>query len=125
MEIRLCASRPRRKEPGIFFFAGAAYDDRVFANLLQLITGRPPPPELEHSAFVKSVRVQDSRRPRRDAKVERFILVCWLLITVKHVLVIWACTHYPVPYHQLWINFPTWLLGVLATAVYYLQARKQ
>lgn len=41
---------------------------------------------------------------------------------MKHVAIIWVCERYPVPYHQLWINFPTWLLGLLATAVYYRQA---
>lgn len=97
----------------------------MFANLLQLITGRPPPPELERSAFIESVRVHNPGQPRRDVKTERFILLCWYLIAVKHVLVIWACNHYPVPFHQLWINFPTWLLGALATAVYYLHARKR
>ena len=39
-----------------------------------------------------------------------------LRFTVKHVAIIWAVWHYRVPLHQLWINFPTWLLGVLATA---------
>lgn len=89
----------------------------MFANLLQLITGRPPPPEVEHHAFVEEVRVTDAET--RNPKVERLILICWLLIAVKHVLVIWACQHYPVPFHQLWVNFPTWLLGVLATGIYY------
>ncbi len=96
----------------------------MFTNLLQLITGQHPPPEVERSAFVEEVRIHDPGRPRRNRKVERFLLVCWLLIAAKHVFVIWACQTYPVPFHQLWINFPTWLLGLLATAVYYLQARK-
>jgi len=47
------------------------------------------------------------------------MLVCWILIAVKHVLIIWACRHYPVPFHQLWVNFPTWLLGALATGLYF------
>ena len=89
----------------------------MFANLLQLITGRPPPPEVARNAFVESLQVE--ARERRNPKVERLILVCWILIAVKHVLVIWVCNRYPVPYHQLWINFPTWLLGVLATGIYY------
>jgi len=48
-----------------------------------------------------------------------------VLITVKHVAIIWACRHYPVPFHQLWVNFPTWLLGALATAVYYGRLRRR
>ncbi|MES2693013.1 MAG: hypothetical protein V4773_06035 [Verrucomicrobiota bacterium] len=91
----------------------------MFANLLQLITGRPPPPEVVQSAFVESVTVEGRDAERRNPKVERMILVCWVLITIKHVAIIWVCQNYRVPYHQLWINFPTWLLGVLATGLYY------
>lgn len=89
----------------------------MFANLIQLITGRPLPPEIERNAFVEEVHVY--RGEPRNRRVERIILVCWVLIAVKHVVIIWACRHYPVPFHQLWVNFPTWLLGVLATAIYY------
>lgn len=90
----------------------------MFANLLQLISGRPDP-EVERTAFVESVRIGRPQRERRNPKVERLILICWMLIAIKHVVIIWVCNHYPVPYHQLWINFPTWLLGALATVVYY------
>ena len=89
----------------------------MFANLLQLITGRPPSPDVERNAFVEEVRVRHGEP--RNAKVERLILICWILIAVKHVLIIWVCRRYPVPFHQLWVNFPTWLLGVLATGIYY------
>jgi len=88
----------------------------MFANLVQLITGRPPP-ELDRHAFVEEVRVHGDEP--RNAKVERLILICWILIAIKHVVIIWACHHYPVPFHQLWVNFPTWLLGVLATGIYF------
>lgn len=89
----------------------------MFANLFQLITGRPAHPEVARHPFVEDVRV---RRPmRRNPRVERTILICWLLIAVKHVLIVWACRHYPIPFHQLWVNFPTWLLGVLATGLYF------
>lgn len=86
----------------------------MFANLLALISRRPAPgAEL---AFVREVSV---RAPvRRDPRTLRFILGCWALIAVKHGLVIWAVWRYPVPFHQLWVNFPTWLLGVLATGIY-------
>jgi hypothetical protein len=89
----------------------------MFANLLQLITGRLPPREIERNAFVEEVRI--GRRELRNPKVERLILFCWILIAVKHVLIIWVCRRYAVPFHQLWVNFPTWLLGVLATGIYY------
>jgi hypothetical protein len=94
----------------------------MFPHLLALITGRPSP-ELERNAFIEEVRVLP--REPRNPKVERLICVCWLLIAVKHVLIIWACHRYPVPFHQLWINFPTWVAGVLATGVYYWNVRKR
>jgi hypothetical protein len=89
----------------------------MFANLLQLITGRPLP---DHGqVFVREVTVVRKKKLPPDPRVERLILICWILIAVKHVAIIWAVRHYPIPFHQLWINFPTWLLGVLATGVYY------
>ena len=93
----------------------------MFPNLVQLLAGRPPP-ELEHRAFVHEVEITDREQP--NPRVERLILVCWLLIAVKHVAIIWAVHHYPVPFHQLWVNFPTWLLGVLATGIYYWRVRR-
>lgn len=89
----------------------------MFANLVQLISGRPPPPEAVQHAFIEDVEVH--HRPVRNPAVEHMILACWVLIAAKHVLIIWACAHYPVPFHQLWVNFPTWLLGALATGLYY------
>jgi hypothetical protein len=89
----------------------------VFANLIRLIT-RPPHPGTD-TAFVVEVNVRS--KPVRNARVERFIMICWLLIAIKHVAVIYACSHWPVPFHQLWINAPTFALGLLATLVYYLR----
>ena len=95
----------------------------MFANLLQLISGRPPAPEAVRAVFIREVVVH--RTPRRSRRVELLILLGWVLIAVKHVAIIWACRQYPVPFHQLWVNFPTWLLGVLATAVYYGRLRRR
>jgi hypothetical protein len=89
----------------------------MFANLVQLITGSHPTPEIDRHAFVQEVRVRPVER--RNRKVERTILICWILIAIKHVLIIWVCHRYPVPFHQLWVNFPTWLLGALATGIYF------
>lgn len=87
----------------------------MFANLLRFL-GSQEPAALD-SAFVQSVQV---RRPvPRDPRAEKIILLCWALIAVKHVLVIWAVRHYAVPFHQLWVNFPTFLLGLVATWAYY------
>ncbi len=68
-------------------------------------------------AFVREVHVD--RPEPRNPRAERFILVCWSLIAVKHIAVIWAVHHYAVPFHQLWVNFPTFLLGLVATLAYY------
>ncbi len=87
----------------------------MFANLLQFF-GRRDPGGL-NDAFIEEVRV---RRPvPANPRAEKIILLCWGLIAVKHVAVIWAVHHYAVPFHQLWINFPTFLLGLGATWAYY------
>ncbi len=87
----------------------------VFTNLLRLISGRL---KTEPDAnFVLEVQPRPSSE--RDPKLERFILICWGLIAVKHVFIIYACAHWPVPFHQLWINAPTFALGLLATIIYY------
>ena len=87
----------------------------MFANLLQFFDRRDP--DDLNEAFVEAVHV---RRPvPANPRAEKIILLCWVLIAVKHVAVIWAVHHYPVPFHQLWINFPTFLLGLVATWAYY------
>ncbi|MEI7799255.1 MAG: hypothetical protein EBT98_04370 [Opitutaceae bacterium] len=55
----------------------------------------------------------------RSRRVEKVILGCWGLIAVKQIAVIWAVSHYAVPFHPLWINAPTFFLGLLATVAYY------
>jgi len=87
----------------------------MFADLFQLKTRRAP--DGIDRAFVREVHV--SHRPPPNPRVEKFILICWLLIAVKHVAVIWAVHRYHVPFNQLWVNAPTFLLGLLATVVYY------
>jgi hypothetical protein len=93
----------------------------MFASFLHLLARRPAA-AAHHDPFVTSVVVHDSEA--RNPRVERLIFVCWVLIAVKHVAIIWACERYPVPFHQLWINFPTWLLGALATGVYLWRVRR-
>lgn len=95
----------------------------MFANLVELITGRAATPEVARHGFVEDVEVRE--REPRNPKVERLICTCWFLIAVKHIFVIWACHKYPqIPFHQLWVNFPTWLLGVLATSIYFWRVRR-
>ena len=87
----------------------------MFANFLQLLTGRPPS-EYEQ-AFVREVNV--GKKPVRNAAIERLILICWILIVLKSALVWWACATYPVPFDALWVILPTVLFAVLCTAMYY------
>jgi len=93
----------------------------MFTNLLHLIDGRPPH-GADHNAFVEEVHVHEGEP--RNPRLEGIILICWVLIAIKHVAIIWAVSRYHVPFHQLWVNFPTWLLGVLATGIYYWRVRK-
>lgn len=74
-------------------------------------------------AFIEEVDVRTVTAP--DPKVERLILICWILIAIKHVAVIWAVYHYHIPFHQLWVNAPTWLLAALATGIYYSNLRRR
>jgi len=94
----------------------------MFANLLQLLSNHPRP-SADQQLFVEEVVVQD--REPRSPRTERLMLICWVLIAVKHVAIIWVCNRYPVPFHQLWINFPTWLLGALATAMYFVRVHRK
>ncbi len=87
----------------------------MFANFFQSLSPRDPA-DYDH-AFVEAVHV--TRPVPCNPRVERLILLCWALIAVKHIAVIWAVHHYAVPFHQLWINFPTFLLGLIATWAYY------
>jgi hypothetical protein len=93
----------------------------MFANLLHLFSRRDP--DTFDAAFIEEVRV---RRPvPANPRAEKIILVCWILIAVKHVAIIWAVHHYAVPFHQLWINFPTFLLGLVATWAYYAREKPE
>jgi hypothetical protein len=87
----------------------------MFADLFQLKTRRAP--DGIDRAFITDVSV--TQRAPRNPRVEKIILLCWALIAVKHIAVIWAVHHYAVPFHQLWVNAPTFLLGALATALYF------
>lgn len=89
----------------------------MFANLLQLITRRSPSADYGRE-FVKEVNIRE--RPRRNRKVERLFIICWLLIAVKCVVVFWACAHYRVPFSAWWVVAPTVLFAAVCTGLYYL-----
>jgi len=87
----------------------------MLADFFQWISRRPAP--AYEQAFVRDVRVR--QREPVSPRVARLILACWILIAIKHVAVIWAVHHYHVPFHQLWVNAPTWIFATAATALYY------
>jgi len=94
----------------------------MFTSLTQWIARRPAAGGAYTRAFVTEVAVEEPRAPR-DPQMLRFLAVCWTLIAVKHLAVIWAVQHYHMPFHQLIVNFPTWLLGTIATALYFRRTR--
>ena len=86
----------------------------MFANLLQLIGGRPAAsfePE-----FVREVRVR--RRQPRDPRTEKLILAGWLLIVAKSYLMIWLVDRYHVPINADWVIVPTVAFATVCTAAY-------
>jgi hypothetical protein len=88
----------------------------MIANFLQWILGHRTPDY--EQAFVVEVRAPREAEPR-DPRVERLIFICWILIAIKHIAVIWAVHRYHVPFHQLWVNAPTWIIATTATLFYY------
>jgi hypothetical protein len=91
----------------------------VFANLLHLISRRPAPDY--ETGFVRDVRV--THRPARSRRVERLIWICWGLIAIKSVVVVWAVKHYRIPFSPLWVIVPTVVFASLCTGVYYLRRK--
>jgi len=87
----------------------------MFANLLQLITRRPP---TDHaSSFVEEVRLMEHVRPR-NPRAEKLFLICWLLIAGKCWLVVWLVEKYDMKFSPLWVNAPTVAFALLCTLVY-------
>lgn len=87
----------------------------MFANLFQLISRKPPPDYAR--GFVEELRVGE--KARRNPRVERLILVCWVLILLKAWLVNWLVHHYHLGFSPLWVTAPTVIAALLCTAVYY------
>ncbi len=88
----------------------------MFANLLQLITRRPPSDDA--LGFVEEVRLAD-HVPSRNPRAEKLFLICWLLIAGKCWLIIWLIEKYHMKLNPLWVNGPTVAFALLCTAVYF------
>jgi len=89
----------------------------MFADLIQLITRRPP--SGYERRFVREIKVRG--KAPRNRQVERFMAVCWILIVVKSAAVVWLFGHYHVPVNPLWVIGPTVAFAALCTAVYLLR----
>jgi hypothetical protein len=89
----------------------------MFPDFVRLINRRPPA-DYEKD-FVREVRVRD--KPPRNRKVERLILICWAIILLKCVAVVWLFDRYHVPLNPLWVIAPTVIFATLCTAVYLLR----
>jgi len=86
----------------------------MLPNFLQLFTGKPA--AHYEASFVQDVQV--TRKRTRNRGLERLLWWGWALIVIKSLLVWWACAHYPVPFHPLWIVLPTVAFATLCTALY-------
>ena len=88
----------------------------MIPNLLQLITRQPPPDYARE--FVEEVRLAEYL-PARNPRVEKFILICWLLIAGKCWMVSWLVAKYHMGLNPLWVNAPTVTFALLCTAMYF------
>ena len=86
----------------------------MFANFFQIIFRRDP--QNYEDAFVQDVRVV--KAPPKNPKILRWLAVMWIFIALKSVFVWWACAHYPVPFHPMWLIGPTTAFGLLITLIY-------
>jgi len=87
--------------------------------------GRDPQPAFrprENEAdFIQEIRPRQTAL--RNPLVTRLLIIGWGLIAVKSVVVWWACVHYALPFHPLWVIVPTVAFASLCTGVY-LYARR-
>jgi hypothetical protein len=72
-------------------------------------------------SFIEEVR--STEVAKGHPWVTRLIIGGWVLIAVKSVLVWWACVHYSLPFHPMWIIGPTVAFAALCNGVY-LYARR-
>jgi hypothetical protein len=86
----------------------------MFANLLQLISGKPS--QNCENAFVEEVTV--TRKTPRSRRVEQLLIVGWALIAMKSVVVVWAIHRWHVPFNPLWVIAPTVMFAALCTGIY-------
>ena len=89
----------------------------MLADLVRLINRRASA-DYERG-FVREVKVR-ARTPR-NTRVERLFAICWAVILVKSLVVVWLFSRYHVPVNALWVIAPTIVFATLCTTVYLLR----
>ncbi|MSU69480.1 MAG: hypothetical protein EXS39_01625 [Opitutaceae bacterium] len=62
----------------------------------------------------------EQKRARNRRRAETLIAICWGLIVLKSVVVIWAVSYYAIPINPMWVIAPTVIFAFVTTAAYYL-----
>ncbi len=88
----------------------------MIPNLFSLLSKKP---DAYERAFVKEVKI--ARKTPRNRKVERLLILCWAVIAVKSVAVLWLFDRYHIPINPLWVIVPTVIFASLITVVYWLR----
>jgi hypothetical protein len=87
----------------------------MFTNLVEHFDKRAESASYELS-FVEEVTVHH-RRPR-SRRVEKTIVIAWILIALKCWLITWLVAEFRIPVSAYWVNVPTVLFALAATAIY-------
>ena len=88
----------------------------MIPNLLQLLYRQAPSDD--GRGFIEEVRLVD-HLPKRNPRVEKVLLICWLLIVGKCWAVIWLIERYEMKLNPMWVNAPTVAFALMCTAVYF------
>jgi hypothetical protein len=89
----------------------------MFAPLFRFRHRQPDPRDLDQG-FFHETRVDHPREPR-SRRVERVLVIGWILVLAKCLFVAWAVKHHPVPFHAAWLIGPTLAFAALCTLVYW------
>jgi hypothetical protein len=89
----------------------------MFPNFLQLSARRPPSSDYDRG-FVEEVRLADEV-PKHNPRIEKIILVCWILIAAKCGLAIWLIDKYHMNFSSLWVTAPTVAFALMCTVAYF------
>jgi hypothetical protein len=84
----------------------------VFLRLLRLGS----PSHAYERAFVRDIAV--STVEPRSRRVERLLVLGWVLIALKSLLTAWAVQRYGIPIRASWIILPTLAMGAACTWLY-------